>query len=104
MGAPSNPSMRASASASQSAFAADQPASTFSSRVASVETNMGKAKPITSRITTDPASLEMRTATPMLPCVSALSLFGRHREILIEHAGVHYRLRITRANKLILTK
>lgn len=38
------------------------------------------------------------------PCVAADKLFRGHREILIEHAGAHYRLRITRANKLILTK
>lgn len=31
-------------------------------------------------------------------------MFGKKREIAIEHAGVYYRLRITRANKLILTK
>lgn len=31
-------------------------------------------------------------------------LFGDAREILIEHAGQEYRLRITRQGKLILTK
>jgi hemin uptake protein HemP len=31
-------------------------------------------------------------------------LFGRSNEVLIEHAGFTYRLRITQANKLILTK
>lgn len=31
-------------------------------------------------------------------------LFGRDRELLIEHAGCVYRLRITQHNKLILTK
>lgn len=31
-------------------------------------------------------------------------LFGSRREVLIEHAGCTYRLRITQANKLILTK
>ena len=31
-------------------------------------------------------------------------LFEKDREIVIEHHGVHYRLRLTRANKLILTK
>jgi len=31
-------------------------------------------------------------------------LFGDTQEILIEHAGQEYRLRITRQGKLILTK
>lgn len=31
-------------------------------------------------------------------------LFGDAKEVLIEHAGFTYRLRITQANKLILTK
>lgn len=31
-------------------------------------------------------------------------LFGSAQEILIEHAGQEYRLRITRQGKLILTK
>jgi len=31
-------------------------------------------------------------------------LFGAANEVLIEHAGSTYRLRITQANKLILTK
>lgn len=31
-------------------------------------------------------------------------LFGDAQEILIEHAGAEYRLRITRQGKLILTK
>ncbi|MGF1547722.1 MAG: hemin uptake protein HemP [Thiotrichales bacterium] len=31
-------------------------------------------------------------------------LFGSHAEIVIDHLGQTYRLRITRQNKLILTK
>jgi hemin uptake protein HemP len=31
-------------------------------------------------------------------------LFGKAREILIEHGGALYRLRVTSSNKLILTK
>jgi hemin uptake protein HemP len=31
-------------------------------------------------------------------------LFGGTREILIEHSGAFYRLRVTQSNKLILTK
>jgi hemin uptake protein HemP len=39
-----------------------------------------------------------------LPCVRSADLFGIDREIMIEHLGAYYRLRLTRANKLILTK
>jgi hemin uptake protein HemP len=35
---------------------------------------------------------------------SSKELFRGTREVLIEHFGVAYRLRITHANKLILTK
>jgi hemin uptake protein HemP len=34
----------------------------------------------------------------------SVQLFGSTREILIEHGGAYYRLRITQSNKLILTK
>ena len=34
----------------------------------------------------------------------ASTLFGEAREVLIEHSGEEYRLRITHAGKLILTK
>jgi hemin uptake protein HemP len=36
--------------------------------------------------------------------VRAQELFQGRREIIIEHQGVRYRLRITRRNKLILQK
>ena len=38
------------------------------------------------------------------PVVDAKKLFGTHREIVIDHAGDQYRLRITRRGKLILQK
>ena len=38
------------------------------------------------------------------PVVDAENLFRGQREVLIEHDGVRYRLRITRRNKLILQK
>ena len=41
---------------------------------------------------------------PAIPCFSSQQLFGREREILIQHGGSYYRLRITHSNKLILTK
>ncbi len=36
--------------------------------------------------------------------LTSSDLFGSAQEILIEHAGQEYRLRITRQGKLILTK
>lgn len=41
---------------------------------------------------------------PAIPCLQSLDLFGQAREILIEHGGGYYRLRVTHSNKLILTK
>ncbi|MFD1625268.1 hemin uptake protein HemP [Azospirillum griseum] len=39
-----------------------------------------------------------------LPIVESAGLMAGSREIVIQHAGQSYRLRVTRANKLILTK
>ena len=36
--------------------------------------------------------------------VDSMALFAGGREIVIRHAGSEYRLRITRTDKLILTK
>jgi hemin uptake protein HemP len=41
---------------------------------------------------------------PAIPCLQSMELFGKSREILIEHGGGYYRLRLTHSNKLILTK
>ena len=38
------------------------------------------------------------------PVVRTDQLFGSRREIIIKHGQEEYRLRITRADKLILTK
>lgn len=38
------------------------------------------------------------------PVVSSRELFGTQRTVLIEHQGQCYTLRLTRKNKLILTK
>jgi hemin uptake protein HemP len=45
-------------------------------------------------------------AEPRLPvrAVDSAALFAGGREIVIRHAGSEYRLRITRTDKLILTK
>jgi hemin uptake protein HemP len=37
-------------------------------------------------------------------CLDAAALFAAGREVRIAHAGEIYRLRLTRQNKLILTK
>ncbi|HTU89153.1 MAG TPA: hemin uptake protein HemP [Gemmataceae bacterium] len=49
---------------------------------------------------------EMRQPDAALPLaiLRAEELFRGQREICIEHNGEHYRLRITRRNKLILQK
>lgn len=39
-----------------------------------------------------------------LPCLRSEDLFTQGREVLIEHAGSYYRLRVTASNKLILMK
>ncbi len=45
-----------------------------------------------------------RLISQTIPAVSAEFLFGGAKEILIRHLGEDYRLRITRHDKLILTK
>jgi hemin uptake protein HemP len=50
---------------------------------------------------------EKKGAAPRPPAprtIDAQQLFQGDREVWIEHAGVRYRLRITRRNKLILQK
>ena len=47
---------------------------------------------------------EDRPRGPAIPLIPSEELFGRTREILIEHGGAYYRLRVTHSNKLILTK
>lgn len=44
------------------------------------------------------------TRGPAIPLLRSGDLFGKAREILIEHSGGYYRLRVTHSNKLILTK
>ncbi|MEW5756274.1 MAG: hemin uptake protein HemP [Pseudomonadota bacterium] len=43
-------------------------------------------------------------ASAPLPQYESNLLFGAGKEIVIRHAGELYRLRVTRQNKLILTK
>lgn len=55
---------------------------------------------------TQPADMPLSSApvNGISPRLSSRQLFGLNNELLIEHAGFIYRLRITQANKLILTK
>jgi hemin uptake protein HemP len=46
----------------------------------------------------------VRTPDATHPAVRSCELFGTEREIVILHRGETYRLRITRTDKLILTK
>jgi len=45
-----------------------------------------------------------RHPTVGLNSIRSAELFGNQRELLIQHAGTYYRLRITSNDKLILTK
>jgi hemin uptake protein HemP len=50
----------------------------------------------------EPAESRDTAARP--PIVRTEDLFGARREVIIKHGQEEYRLRITRADKLILTK
>lgn len=56
----------------------------------------------------EPTDFELSTkhgSTPVSrPRVHSSALFGTAHEVIIEHAGEEYRLRLTRQDKLILTK
>jgi hemin uptake protein HemP len=61
--------------------------------------------------TTDPAAPDtpapaeaVIAEAPLVRRVESASLFQRGREVVIVHHGQEYRLRITRSDKLILTK
>lgn len=49
-------------------------------------------------------TLPVMIEAPASNCIPSLSLFGNSNEISIQHCGNDYRLRITRQDKLILTK
>lgn len=56
---------------------------------------------LTSEALTAPGTAPQRAALPRL---SSRQLFETSREIIIEHEGADYRLRLTSNGKLILTK
>ncbi len=54
-----------------------------------------------------PGMVEVPAVTgsqPVRQRLHSAELFGTAREVVIEHAGEEYRLRLTRQGKLILTK
>jgi hemin uptake protein HemP len=57
---------------------------------------------------TNTADFELATSCGVVPVsrprVLSTDLFGSAREVVIEHGGEEYRLRLTRQDKLILTK
>jgi hemin uptake protein HemP len=60
-----------------------------------------QTSPGATRIAGDPGTAQ---SPPPVPRFESRTLFGTARELVIEHAGHDYRLRVTRQNKLILTK
>lgn len=63
-------------------------------------------RPLHSVIAPDDYELPLKHGpTPVArPRVHSTELFGTAHEVVIEHAGEEYRLRLTRQGKLILTK
>ena len=51
-----------------------------------------------------PVLQEQKTSQPRVSRISTDKLFNGVRELIIEHTGEEYRLRITSKGKLILTK
>jgi hemin uptake protein HemP len=51
-----------------------------------------------------PFQLFSQTSQATLPMLQSQHLFALGREIRIQHEGEEYRLRLTRNNRLILTK
>jgi hemin uptake protein HemP len=51
-----------------------------------------------------PGSLAAHAKKPVGKAIESASLFQGRQEVVIAHDGHEYRLRITRQNKLILTK
>lgn len=51
-----------------------------------------------------PLNHDVATSVSSIAVMRSNELFGARRELIIEHAGFLYRLRITQNNKLILTK
>ena len=55
-------------------------------------------------IVSRPQTREVEPRELGMTCLRSEDLFGKQREIMIQLGGSYYRLRLTHANKLILTK
>ena len=51
-----------------------------------------------------PGDAEEKPSDRRTPVVNSVDLLAGQRELLIQHGGATYRLRLTASNKLILTK
>lgn len=51
-----------------------------------------------------PGAIATQASKPVGKAIDSASLFKGRQEVVIAHDGHEYRLRITRQNKLILTK
>jgi hemin uptake protein HemP len=49
-------------------------------------------------------SIALDSIKPVLPRIESSSLFNNVREIIIDHMGQEYHLRVTNQGKLLLTK
>jgi hemin uptake protein HemP len=60
------------------------------------------------KLSNKPLNLALSTKQDIAPALrqrlNSADLFGTAREVVIEHAGEEYRLRLIRQGKLILTK
>lgn len=55
-------------------------------------------------MTNENSSAKDKVTSPELKEISSDSLFDNNKELIIKHSGKKYRLRITKQDKLILTK
>ena len=62
------------------------------------------AAPVPAPLPAKPEEKPLRPSAGKVPRLLADALFGAARELVIEHGNEEYRLRITQAGKLILTK
>jgi hemin uptake protein HemP len=65
---------------------------------------MDKKLPATTESSNLALSVKQDIAPTLRQRLHSAELFGTGREVVIEHAGEEYRLRLTRQGKLILTK
>lgn len=59
---------------------------------------------MTQQVAQKPSMFVVLADKSRAPLISSTQLFGTRRTVLIDHEGQCYTLRLTRENKLILTK